>query len=232
MLRYASLEERQKFYREEFDLYKVRSFLESVEVEIKNKFAIRLGYFTKIYPQRFKSIAETPMYIVIKANTLKELRDNLLCYLPESVYYFRSFHLLDFDPHHIKCSCITVHKKPDFCSEQFEKLKLQVHSFAKELEKLSAEYRIVFSGRGFHVYVFNLSRKKLEKIAKNYPVDMRVIRQRLARLPYSLNALTTRIVTPIDRDDLLSFDINNEKVVPRFLREEQNSCYFKNYIWS
>ena len=218
MLRYATLEERQKFYKEEFNLHKVRSFLESIEVEIKNKFAIRLGYFTKIYSQKFKDIAESPMYIVVKVDSLEELRNILLYYLPESVYYFRSFHLLDFDPHHIKCSCSIVHKKPDFCVEQFEKLKLQVHSFVKELEKLSAEYRIVFSGRGFHVYVSNLSRRKLETFAKNYPVDLHVIRQKLARLPYSLNALTTRIVTPIDRDSLLSFDFNDESVVPRFLR--------------
>jgi len=223
MLRYASLEERQKFYKEEFDLYKARSFLESIDVKIKNKFAIRLGYFTKIYLQKFKDIAETPMYIVIKASSLEELRDVLLYYLPESVYYFRSFHLLDFDPHRIKCSCGIVHKKPDFCIEQFEKLKLQVHSFVKELEKLSAEYRIVFSGRGFHIYVFNSSRRKLETLAKNYPVDLHVIRQKLARLPFSLNALTTRIVTPIDRDDLLSFDINDRSVVPSFLRKLQKS---------
>jgi len=85
----------------------------------------------------------------------------------------------------------------------------------------------VFSGRGFHIHVFDgdafqLSRKERGKIAasvaRRYAIDEWVTsgEMRLIRLPFSLHGMVSRIVIPMPRGRLESFSYDDPRAVPRF----------------
>ena len=101
MLRFATLEERRKYYEEEFDPMKVREVLGDW-----NNFAIIIGKRTKIYKKEFEEIYHKTLKFECN---FSELKDKILQFLPEAVYYVRRENeiLLDFDPDrvHTKCQC-------------------------------------------------------------------------------------------------------------------------------
>jgi DNA primase catalytic subunit len=89
---------------------------------------------------------------------------------------------------------------------------------------------IVYSGRGFHLHVldpeaYKLStneRLNLAQQAKQagFHIDDWVTSGefRLIRLPYSLNGLVSRIVWPLKKDELESFDaMHDKRCLPKFL---------------
>jgi DNA primase catalytic subunit len=50
---------------------------------------------------------------------------------------------------------------------------------------------------------------------------------RLIRLPFSLHGMVSRVVLPLEKSELDRFDpINDERCVPRFLREKATSSSF------
>jgi len=90
--------------------------------------------------------------------------------------------------------------------------------------------RIVYSGRGFHVHVFDpeayaFGDKKRREIAraekeKGFAIDEWVTagEMRLIRLPYSLHGLVSRIVVPLEKSELEKFDpIHDKRCIPKFL---------------
>jgi DNA primase catalytic subunit len=90
--------------------------------------------------------------------------------------------------------------------------------------------RIVYSGRGFHIHVFDgdvydwdyRNRQHLAKKLKRegFLIDEWVTSgsMKLIRLPYSLHGMVSRIVIPLSFEDLEDFDpINDERCLPRFL---------------
>jgi len=101
----------------------------------------------------------------------------------------------------------------------------------EELEKRFLDMRIVYSGRGFHIHVFDKetftwSYRKRKGLAKKLKAEGFLIDEwvtsggmRLIRLPYSLHGMVSRIVVPVDVKELESFDpVKDLRCVPRFLQ--------------
>jgi DNA primase catalytic subunit len=250
-MRPANLEERLEFYQREFDLQKVDSWIE--DREGKTKFAIIIGRHTKIYPEKYREDAETTI-IIDEYSNLGDVRDQILEFLPESVYYDRNVYnkngevvgqelAFDLDPENITCpihgSLEDKMKKGQglsFCSLELEMVKKKTIELYEYLEKEYSNLSVVYSGRGFHLHVYdvsacNLSREQREQIAKNvkiagFQVDAWVTtgEMRLIRLPYSLNGLVSRLAVPLKKDELEKFNpVNDERCLPKFLNEESNS---------
>jgi DNA primase catalytic subunit len=109
--------------------------------------------------------------------------------------------------------------------------KTQAVSLYEFLEKDYSKMRIVYSGRGFHIHVFDekaygLKEKERREIAldvkkKGFAIDewVTVGEMRLIRLPFSLHGLVSRIALPLEKSELERFDpISDERCIPQFLR--------------
>ena len=96
-----------------------------------------------------------------------------------------------------------------------------------------SEVKAVYSGRGFHLHVLDqqaylLNTQERADLAQQvkkagFHIDEWVTsgEMRLIRLPYSLNGLVSRIVLPLTKDELESFDaIHDERCLPKFLGKE------------
>jgi DNA primase catalytic subunit len=87
-MRYSSLEERSRFYQEEFST-------ERLEEEFRRRpstvFAVVIGRHTGIYPSQYEKI-KSHTVIIDDYRNMSEVRDYLLQYLPEGVYYDRSLY--------------------------------------------------------------------------------------------------------------------------------------------
>ncbi|MCK4326898.1 MAG: DNA primase [Candidatus Diapherotrites archaeon] len=103
-----------------------------------------------------------------------------------------------------------------FCEKAFEIARKNTSNLFDALTQNYSDLRIVFSGRGFHIHVFDkdtitLTRDERKKIASDYlrfGIDRWVTEgeMRLIRLPYSLNGTSSRIVTPIKKSELGAFN--------------------------
>ena len=102
----------------------------------------------------------------------------------------------------------------------------------EELEKQFSEMRVVYSGRGFHIHVFDKEpftwkRKQRRILAqelkkKGFLIDEWVTTggMRLIRLPYSLHGMVSRVVLPLEVNDLTRFDpVRDPRCVPKFLTQ-------------
>ena len=86
-MRYSTLEERKQFYTQEFNLQKVADWFEG---GLGNtKFAVIIGRHTKIYPEKYKEDASTTI-ILDDYKNLEDMRQQILEFLPEAVYYDRN----------------------------------------------------------------------------------------------------------------------------------------------
>ncbi len=110
-MRYASLEERKQFYTSEFDLQKAGQWFGSQQGRVK--FAVIIGRHTKIYPEKYREDASTTI-IVDEYSSLEDVRQQILEFLPEAVYYDRNVYdqggaktgqelAFDLDPENITC---------------------------------------------------------------------------------------------------------------------------------
>jgi DNA primase catalytic subunit len=245
-MRYATLEERERFYTEEFDLEKVAEWLGKLRGRLK--FAVIIGRHTRIFPEKYGEDADTTI-IIDEYKNLSEVRDQIVEFLPESAYYDRNVYddrgrktgqelAFDLDPENITCP---IHggladkmkrgQGLGFCGSELEMAKTQALSLHEYLEKDFSQLRIVYSGRGFHIHVFDqeaylLKEKKRREIArivkkKGFAIDewVTVGEMRLIRLPYSLHGLVSRIVLPLEKSELERFDpVHDERCIPKFLR--------------
>jgi DNA primase catalytic subunit len=244
-MRYATLEERKQFYTAEFHPEKVAKWLE--EREDKVKFAVIIGRHTKIYPEKYGKDASTTI-IIDEYQGLNEVRNQIIEFLPESAYYDRNVYdendcktgqelAFDLDSENITCPIhgsladkMKRHQGLSFCKLELEMVKEQAISLSEHLEKQFSRMRIVYSGRGFHVHVFDreayaFGDKKRREIAravkeKGFAIDEWVTagEMRLIRLPYSLHGLVSRIVVPLEKSELEKFDpIQDKRCIPKFL---------------
>src|SRR4030067_3550505 len=245
-MRYATLDERRRFYTEEFDLQKVAKWLGKRIVRLK--FAVIIGRHTRVFPESYKEDADTTI-IIDEYKNLSEVRDQIVEFLSESVYYDRNFYdekdyktgqelAFDLDPENITCP---IHgglaekmkrgQGLSFCKLELEMVKEQALSLHEYLEKTYSQMRIVYSGRGFHIHVFDeeaylLKEKERCEIAlsvkkEGFAIDEWVTlgEMRLIRLPFSLHGLVSRIVLPLDKSEVERFDpVNDERCLPKFLR--------------
>jgi DNA primase catalytic subunit len=245
-MRYATLEERKRFYAEEFDLSKMAAWFGERLAYVK--FAVIIGRHTRVFPEEYAEDADTTI-IIDEYKNLTEVRDQILKFLPESAYYDRNIYdendhktgqelAFDLDPENITCS---IHgslaekmkrgQGLSFCKLELEMVKEQALSLHEYLEKEYSQVRIVYSGRGFHIHVFDeeaygFGEKKRRQIArsvkkKGFAIDEWVTlgEMRLIRLPFSLHGLVSRIVLPLEKSELERFDpVNDGRCIPRFLR--------------
>jgi len=149
--------------------------------------------------------------------------------------FFRGQELaFDLDPENLDCPIhgdiaakMARHQGLSFCDWEFEEIRRQAASLFDELKRRWSDLRVVYSGRGFHIHVFDdaafqLTRKERATIAKRfarrYAIDEWVTsgEMRLIRLPYSLHGMVSRIVIPVPRGRLGSFRYNDPKAVPHF----------------
>lgn len=247
MFKVSSLNERKEFYEKEFDLKKVSSWLNKLPYK-PQFFVIDEGTETKI----IKDKHNLKKLLFFKPNlTLRELKNKLIKYLPEDVYYDRNIYkdpykclknfnfqnafssknligqelAFDVDPENIYCPKCGKKYFPKFC-ETCINLSIQYGlKLYKELKKRFSNVKIVYSGRGCHVHVLDKEAYKLTLRERNnlnkkflkYKIDPWVSygKIRLIRLPYSLNALNSRIVSEIKIKEIKNF--NNEDYKPRFL---------------
>lgn len=139
----------------------------------------------------------------------------------------------DLDPENLDCPIhgdivakMRRHEGLSFCDREFDEIRRQAGALFDELARRWDRLRVVFSGRGFHIHVFDpeafqLRRNERTRIAKSvarrYAIDEWVTsgEMRLIRLPYSLHGMVSRIVTPVARNQLERFTYDDPSAVPR-----------------
>jgi DNA primase catalytic subunit len=247
-MRYASLEERKQFYTKEFSLQKVADWFK--DGLGKTKFAVIIGRHTRIYPEKYKEDASTTIIIDEYAN-LEDVRQQIVEFLPEAVYYDRNVYdendritgqelAFDLDPENITCPIhgsladkMKRNQGLSFCELEFDMVKREATELYEYLANRFSELKVVYSGRGFHIHVLDKPAYKLnnqerlnlaQQVKKEgFHIDEWVTsgEMRLIRLPYSLNGLVSRIVLPLKKDELESFDaVHDERCLPKFLSKK------------
>ena len=232
-MRYATLEERKQYYAFEFNMEKVAQWFKDKLGKIK--FAVIMGRHTKIFPEKYKEDAATTI-IVDEYKNLEDLRQQILEFLPEAVYYDRSTYdefdnktgqelAFDLDPENITCPihgtlADKMKRKQglSFCKLELEMVKQEAVGLHEFLKNRFSHVKAVYSGRGFHLHVLDLEayqmntnqREELARQVKTagFHIDEWVTsgEMRLIRLPWSLNGLVSRIVLPITKKELECFD--------------------------
>ena len=250
-MRPATLEERKEFYVSEFNLKNVSSWLQMRRG--KTKFAVIIGRHTKIFPEAYREDAETTIIIDEYAN-LEDVRSQIIEFLPEAVYYDRNIYLendhaegqelaFDVDPENITCPIhgtladkMKRHQGLSFCTIELEMAKQHTMGLYEFLEKQFSDLRVVYSGRGFHIHVFDKEAYKLTTTqrtemaetvkTKGFEVDAWVTagEMRLIRLPYSLHGMVSRIALPLEKNEVEKFNpVTDPRCIPAFLRREVTS---------
>jgi len=244
-MRYSSLDERKQFYTAEFDLSQVAEWFEKRMGKVK--FAVIMGRHTRIYPEKYKEDASTTI-IIDEYKDLADVRNQIIEFLPEAAYYDRNVYdendrktgqelAFDLDPENITCPIhgsladkMKRHQGLSFCALELNMVREQATRLYEYLEKEFSNMRIVYSGRGFHIHVFDadayaFSEKKRRELAKTvkkkgFGIDEWVTAgdMRLIRLPYSLHGLVSRIAVPVEKGELERFDpVRDERCIPKFL---------------
>ena len=246
-MRYATLEERKRFYTSDFNLEKASDWLNGHQG--KAKFAVIMGRHTKIFPEKFKADASTTI-IIDEYKSLEDVRQQILDFLPEAVYYDRNVYdqndakigqelAFDLDPENITCPIHgTLADKMkrlqglSFCELELEMVKKEAAGLYEFLEKQFSVVKAVYSGRGFHLHVldresYQLNMEQRQELAAQvkeagFHIDEWVTagEMRLIRLPFSLNGLVSRIVLPLTKAELQSFDaVHDKRVLPKFVEK-------------
>jgi DNA primase small subunit len=250
-MRYATLEDRKQFYSEEFNLTKLKDWLGNRLCRMK--FAVIIGRHTRVFPEKYREDADATI-IIDNYKNLLGVRDQIREFQPEAAYYDRNLYVagdrkvgqelaFDLDPENVTCP---VHgsladkmrrgQGLGFCEIELQMVKDQALSLYDFFEKKFSNLRVVYSGRGFHIHVFDeetyrWSGKKRLEVARNvkekgFAIDEWVTagEMRLIRLPYSLHGMVSRVVLPLEKNELERFDaVNDDRCIPRFLREKPTS---------
>jgi len=146
--------------------------------------------------------------------------------------------MFDIDPENIECpNCGTLEDRVkgrsmfQFCYICFNRaIDETVRLYDELLGKGFTDLSVVFSGRGFHIYVFDEAglkmgfeeRKRLGEslLRRGFPIDQWVTdgEARLARVPFSLNGLVSRACTPIKIEEIRKNNYWRDRpFVPDFL---------------
>jgi len=231
----STLEERKKFYEKELSIKKFKQWLKKNNLPIPQICAIDAGTETKITLK--KEWKNTLFYF-----PFSELKEKIKKYCPEDVYYDRNQYknpekvlktlnfnswiaqelVFDIDADNLPgCECKNNQKVCYRCLKIAYKSALNMKLFLQR--KGFKKIGIVYSGRGFHIHVFDknafrLTIKKREKLNKelaDFPIDEWVSRGyiKLIRMPYTLNGLVSKECLPIDRELSLikTFQLTNTK---------------------
>lgn len=169
-MRPSTLEERKQFYEEQFDLEKVRSWFSSWRGRVV--FAVIIGRHTRIYPPEYEEDVSTTI-IIENYRNLVDVRNWILEFLPESVYYDRNIYdeegrisgqelVFDIDPENFTCPVhgsledkMRMHRGLSFCELEFDMARKETIRLYETLSETFTRLRIVYSGRGFHIHIFD-----------------------------------------------------------------------------
>lgn len=250
-MRPATLSERLRFYREEFKLDKVVEWLKERTDIVR--FAVIIGRHTKIYPKEYAEDASTTI-IIDEYKSMEDVKNQIIEFVPEAVYYDRNVYngegnimgqelAFDVDPENVTCPIhgsledkMRRNQGLSFCEIEFQMVKDETVRLYEYLEKRFSHLKIVYSGRGFHLHVFDnkayalkvTAREAIAKEvkAKGFHIDpwVTVGDMRLIRLPYSLNGLVSRVVIPLDKMEIEQFDPStDQRCLPNFLKNQSRS---------
>src|SRR5437773_4112471 len=140
----------------------------------------------------------------------------------------------DLDPENVDCPIhgdiaakMARHQGLSFCDWEFAEIRRQAAELFDALARRWSHLRIVFSGRGFHIHVFDadaflLSRKERGKIAasvaRRYAIDEWVTFgvMRLIRRPFSLYCMVSMFLIPLSVGRLVLFLSDEPRALPRF----------------
>jgi len=252
-MRYSTLKERREFYGKEFDLTKAEQWFKDRDESWRVKFAVIIGRHTRIFPKKYREDASTTI-IIDEYKNLKEVKAQILEFLPEAAYYDRNVYderqeivgqelAFDLDPENLTCPIhgtledkMKRHQGLAFCKLELDMVKQETIKLFEELEKQFSKMRVVYSGRGFHIHVFDTepfkwSYRKKQTLArelkkKGFLIDQWVTTggMRLIRLPHSLHGMVSRLVLPINVGELTRFDpITDRRCIPKFLVQPTSS---------
>jgi DNA primase catalytic subunit len=244
-MRYTTLEERIKFYNEEFEVEKVANWFKQQKNKIK--FAVIIGRHTQIFRKKYQEDIATTI-IIDEYRNLEDIKIDILEFLPEAVYYDRTVYgeknekigqelAFDLDPENVVCPIHGSLKDKmnsgqglSFCELELDIVKHETIDLIEKLETRFSDVKAVYSGRGFHIHVFDaeaysFNEKQRLEIAHEvkhagFHIDEWVTsgEMRLIRLPYSLNGLVSRIVLPLTKQELEAFNpVTDERCKPKFL---------------
>lgn len=229
----STLDERKEFYEKEFSIAKVKKWFKKNKISIPQICALDAGTDTGII---LKKEWKGKMFYF----PFRELKKQIKKYVPEDIYYDRNVYekpnkvlknldfsgrikqelVFDIDADNIDCNC----KKDRVCNVCLRKAYSNALKMKKLLQKKFKKIKIVYSGKGFHLHALDekawqmkdSQRQELNKELKRFPIDEWVSAGhiRLIRMPYSLNSLVSRIVTPLSRDG----KINWEETIPDFMK--------------
>lgn len=181
----SSLEERNQFYKKEFNLDNVKDWLKNYPPMV---FSVIIGRYTQIFPREYSRIKDNTI-VIYDYRDLEDLKDYILQYRPESVYYDRSLyrnrkncHLcgkkkpdcwscdgffgqelaLDLDVENVYCP---IHGEPElrvkkndyvsFCEFDLQLIKEKTIELIDELESEFNKIRASYSGRGYHIHILD-----------------------------------------------------------------------------
>jgi DNA primase catalytic subunit len=199
--------------------------------------------------------------IIDSYKNLAEVREYIVQYLPEGVYYDRNLYAdlkkchpckkerkkcrwcnnltgqelaFDIDPENVSCPYHgdlgrKMKSGPGlgFCMYEFNVVRRQTLKLYEELSERFTKMKVVYSGRGFHIHIFDEDATRMDfeerkKLAEglDYAIDEWVTsgEMRLIRLPYSLHGMVSRICSPLDIEKTKYFDPRNE-CIPAYLRK-------------
>lgn len=228
----STLSERKQFYEKEFDIEKVKSFFKENNLPLPQICALDAGTNSGVLEKK-------EWYNKLFYLEFKDLIAKIKKYNPEDVYYDRNVYEnpkkvlndLNFEGYvsqelafDIDADNIADVEPKD--TQEYSRVMKKAYEYALKLKKeLEGEFErviIVYSGRGFHVQVLdekaaklnNDGRDKLVKKFSKYPIDPWVTKgyMRLLRVPYTLNAVVSRISVPIKNK------FNSKETVPKFLK--------------
>jgi len=244
-MRFSTLEERRQFYAEEFN---PKAATEWFSQGLGNtRFAVIMGRHTKIVQEKYREDIDTTI-IIDEHRDIEAVRVQILEFLPEAVYYDRNLYAndgdvlgqelaFDLDPENVTCPIhgtladkLKRHQGLSFCEIELGIVQKETAGLYEYLAKRYSQLKVVYSGRGFHIHVFDQDAYTLTSAERTalveevkqarYQIDGWVTtgEYRLIRLPYSLNGLVSRVVLPLKKEELESFDaIHDPRCIPKFL---------------
>ncbi len=244
-MRFSTLVERKEFYTREFNL---KAALEWFGNNLwYTRFAVIMGRHTKIVQDKYREDADTTV-IIDEYREMADVAEQVLDFLPEAVYYDRNQYdshgevlaqelAFDLDPENVTCPIhgnledkLKRKQGMSFCEIEFGIVQKEAMALYEFLNKRYSKLKVTYSGRGFHVHVFDqdayqLTAQERSALAKEvkqegFHIDEWVTtgEYRLIRLPYSLNGLVSRIVLPLKKEEVESFDaIHDTRCLPQFL---------------
>lgn len=138
----------------------------------------------------------------------------------------------DLDPENLECPIhgdieakMRRRQGLSFCDWEFNEIRRQAAELYDELADRWSRLSIVYSGRGFHIHVFDdetfgYTKTRRTRIAsevgRRYAIDEWVTsgEMRLIRMPHSLHGMVNRVVVPVPRHKLDAFRYDDRRTDP------------------